>query len=315
MEFPSAIRERISELSEEYDIKTLIRAAERISEGYRSEQGFSASSREEIIAYASVRMPATFAAVSRALELSLEVFGGKISTVLDVGAGTGAGAIAADLLTDCERITCLERDGDMLSLGEEFCGLVGAPTEWVKYDISDGISERAELVVCSYCLNELNGKTLRETLERLANSTEKILVIVERGTPKAFGEIKEIRKTLEAFGMKVLAPCTFSGECKLPQKDWCHFTARASRTALHRKLKNADAPYEDEKFCFLAMTREENPVENSARVLRHPIIGSGKITLELCSADGISTKLITRKTPLFKQARKAKTGDLFPMEK
>ena len=47
-----------------------------------------------------------------------------------------------------------------------------------------------------------------------------------------------------------------------------------------------------------------------ARVLRHPKIESGKITLQICSKNGISEKVITKKDKeLFKLAKKASCGD------
>ena len=95
----------------------------------------------------------------------------------------------------------------------------------------------------------------------------------------------------------------------LPADDWCHFTARVARSKLHKQLKGGDAPYEDEKFCFLAVARE--PCETKARILRHPKIESGLITLKLCTDNGICERKITRKDPLFKAARKSDSGDSF----
>ena len=94
MEFPVELRNRINELLADEDMRELAKAAERLSERYRDERGdgkLSASERRDILVYAAVRMPATFAAVSRALELALECFDGGICSVLDAGAGTGAG--------------------------------------------------------------------------------------------------------------------------------------------------------------------------------------------------------------------------------
>ena len=91
MEFPVQLRNKINALVESEDIKALAKAAETLSERYRDERGNgkrSASERRDILAYAAVRMPATFAAVSRALELALECFDGEIRSALDVGAGT-----------------------------------------------------------------------------------------------------------------------------------------------------------------------------------------------------------------------------------
>lgn len=305
MEFPPHIRDKLDRLIQNEDIRQLSRAAQRLSENYRREEHVSASEKDEILAYSAVRMPATFGAVSRALELSLDGFDEEITSILDAGAGTGAAAIAAELLTDCSRITCLERDKNMLELGKLFA----ENARWLEHDITRGIPERADLVICSYCLNELPESSRKNVTAHLADSAEKMLLIVEPGTPKSFELMKQTRRQLTELGLNIQAPCPIDGDCPLPADDWCHFTARIARSKLHKQLKNADVPYEDEKFCFLAASKA--PRENqSARIIRRPIIESGKITLKLCTKQGIATEMITRKDPRFKAARKAQNGDM-----
>lgn len=313
MEFPAEIRNKIQELCAGVDIKTLAKSAERLSENYRTESANgkrSASSKSDIAAYCAVRMPATFAAVSRALELALECFDGEIQSVLDVGAGTGAAAIAAFLLTDCAEITMLEREPNMISVGKQLTSGVGINGNWIEGDIVDGISACADLVICSYCLNELPESRRKSVVERLAESAEKLLVIVEPGTPNAFAAMRKTRSELIESGFTIAAPCPNVRDCAISDGDWCHFTARASRSRLHKQLKNADVPYEDEKFCFLAAARE-GVVPCEARILRRPIIQPGRITLKLCGENGAFTETVTKSNQRFKAARKADTGDMF----
>lgn len=316
MEFPIQLRNKINTLTENEDIKVLARSAEWLSERYRDERGDgkrSASGRSDILAYAAVRMPATFAAVSRALELALECVGGvggKIGSVLDVGAGTGAGAIAAALLTDCTDIKCVEREPAMIALGREFFSCMDIHGDWLQCDIAQGIPEKADLVICSYCLNELPSAQRKTVIARLAEAADKLLLIVEPGTPNAFVNVKQMRKQLTELGMTIVAPCPDMGECPLAEGDWCHFSARAARSRIHKQLKGADVPYEDEKFCFLAASKVgAQPCES--RIIRRPFIEAGKITLALCSGNSVSTQLITKKDPRFKSARKADIGDKF----
>ena len=314
MEFPIEVRNKINELAEKTDLKTLRAAAEKLSEGYRSEGGNGkrgAVSRAEVVAYAAVRMAATFAAVSKALELSLARFTGEIASILDVGAGTGAGAIAAVRLTGCDEVTCLERERNMLELGRELCGAAGVPAEWEQRDISFGIGHSADLVICSYCLNELPEARRKSVIAELADAAKKLLVIVEPGTPFSFRSMRQTRQMLIDSGLGIAAPCPHENACPLPEDDWCHFTARAMRSKLHKLLKNADVPYEDEKFCFAAAAREDY-LQCTARVLRKPFFASGRITLTLCEKDGIKTETITKKSPLYKAARKAEHGGELP---
>lgn len=314
MEFPSEIRNKINELAENEELKSLKASAIRLSENYRNESADGkrvALNKTDALAYAATRMPATFAAVSKALELSLKCFEGEISSILDAGAGTGAGTVAAARLTGCENVICIEREENMLALGRELCGQAGIHAIWKNRDITEGISDAADLVICSYCLNELSEKQRETVLSELAEAAKKLLVIIEPGTPFSFECIKQTRQALLDKGLKTAAPCPGDLACPLPENDWCHFTARAQRTKLHKLLKNADVPYEDEKFCFIASAKEEHS-PCGARILRKPLVTSGKITLSLCGENGIKTEIVTKKSPLFKAARKSDCGGEFP---
>ncbi len=316
MEFPSELRFAIEQLAAAQDIKAMTASAEGISKRYRSESGAGrslVSSERDTLAYAAVRMPATFGAVSKALELTMECFDEEITSILDVGAGTGAASHAAELVTGCDNITCLEREEGMMSLGKKLMQARGIEADWIRRDISSSpINERADMVISSYCLNELTQAARKSAVLKLWESTEKLLVIIEPGTPEGFSQLREARKLLLDAGGYIAAPCPTCGECMLPEDDWCHFTARIARTKLHKQLKGGDAPYEDEKFCFLAVSRNE--CAGRSRILRHPKIESGKITLHLCTAEGIADKIVTKKSPLFKAARKSDSGDSFACE-
>ncbi len=316
MEFPAELRFKIEQLIAEQNLKALSKSAEEISLRYRTESGAGKSlvnSERDVLAYAAVRMPATFGAVSKALELCFDMYSPEINSVLDVGAGTGAASHAAEIITGCDNITCLERETAMTELGKKLMSARGLSAEWVKSDISSGeIPQSADLVISSYCLNELSANARKSALLKLWGSTEKLLLIVEPGTPEGFSQLKYAREMLISEGGFAAAPCPHNGACKLPDDDWCHFTARIARSKAHKQLKGGDVPYEDEKFCFLAVSKE--PCGNASRILRHPKIESGKITLKLCTKNGISDKIVTKKSPLFKAARKSDSGDSFPEE-
>ena len=316
MEFPSELRFAIEQLMSGEDIRKMSASAEGISQRYRNESGAGrvlVGSDRDTLAYAAVRMPATFGAVSKALELTLEQTAPEITSILDVGAGTGAASHAAQLLTDCDNITCIEREGSMISLGRQLMQARGIEAQWVKQDISSAdISQHADMVISSYCLNELTASARKKAVLDLWQSADKLLLLVEPGTPEGFSQLKEARGLLLSQGGNIAAPCPHNGDCLLPEDDWCHFTARVARSKLHKQLKGGDAPYEDEKFCFLAVVR--TPCEGAARILRHPKIESGKITLRLCTQHGICDKIVTKKSPFFKAARKSDSGDSFPAD-
>ena len=316
MEFPAELRGEIERLLADENTNQLAEAAEDISKKYRGNDGSGrrlVSSRRDILAYAAVRMPATFGAVSRALQLTLECLSEErreFRTALDIGAGTGVASHAAAMIAGCDRIECIEREPEMISLGKRLTELCGVLAEWRSGDITNGFENKAELVLCSYCLNELSQSGRKAAVNRLWESTERLLLIVEPGTPEGYANILSAREQLLSLGARIAAPCPHEMPCMLQKGDWCHFTVRVARSRLHKQLKGGDVPYEDEKFCFLAASRE--PVSRcSARVLRHPLIASGRITLELCTPEGVEERTVTKKSPQFKAARKSDAGDSF----
>ena len=172
MEFPAELRGEVERLLSEENTDKLAKAAEGISARYRGNDGSGkrlVSSRRDILAYSAVRMPATFGAVSRSLELALECLprGGEFRTVLDIGAGTGSATHAAYLAADCGEFTCIEREPEMISVGRQLTEFCGVPAVWKQGDITSGIDDSAELVMCSYCLNELTETVRRKAVEQL----------------------------------------------------------------------------------------------------------------------------------------------------
>ena len=258
-------------------------------------------------------MPATFGAVSKALELSLECVPEErriFRTAMDIGAGTGAATLAASFVTDCGEFRCIEREPEMLALGRQLTERSSISAHWEIGDITKGCNGSAELVMCSYCLNELAKPERAEAVKRLWDSTERLLLLVEPGTPEGYANIMAVREQLVSLGANIAAPCPHEKPCPLSAGDWCHFTVRVARSRLHKQLKGGDVPYEDEKFSFLAASRE--PVQPCpARVLRHPVINSGRITLKLCTSEELRECTVTRKDPRFKSARKSDAGDIF----
>lgn len=324
MELPIDLKIVIEKRLENANIKQLQKDAEKISLRYRTESGKGKrllTEELEALSYSAVRMPATFGAVCTAIKNTIEAYTfvneeTGIETLLDVGAGTGAGTWAAMDFFDFKKATCLEREDVMLNLGkslmQESDNEEMKKVVWKKFDLLiDNIEEKADLVICSYVLNELSDEDRMVALEKLWKATNKILLIIEPGTPVGFKQLKEIRAKLVENGAAVVAPCPNSEKCCMLENDWCHATCRVSRSKMHKLLKNGDVPYEDEKFSYIAVCKEEFKINKKVRVLRHPVIEPGKIILEICSEEGIKQVVVTKKDKdLFKKARKIKCGDM-----
>ena len=315
--FPQELTLALEALLAGRESAQLERDAKTISENYRMRtgQGSRLLTREnEAAAYAAARMPATFAAAYEAIAQALEAGGMQPKTLMDCGAGTGAATWAAAQLLELEAITCLEREDAMRSVGSALMrsgdgALAGA--QWAACDLAapGGLPE-AELVVEGYMLGELSEGMRLPVAEKLWNACTQMLVLIEPGTPQGFANLAAVRAHLASLGAHVAAPCPAgSAHCPMAEGDWCHFSVRVQRSRLHKALKGGEAPYEDEKYAYLALTREPPKAACRARVLRHPLIAPGRITLTLCEAGEKRQRMVTKKDSLWKLARKLGAGD------
>jgi len=299
----------------------LAQDAQNLSMKYRTESGQGKrllTGDNEVSAYSVVRMPATYGAVYSALNYTLDLADCPLDSLLDIGAGTGAASWAADSLINLKSIVCLEREKAMRELGNKIMSQgseVLRNAKWKEFDLTIGdINEKADLVIASYVLNELSDEERMKAVDKIWNATNKIALIVEPGTPVGYSHIKKIREYLLAKGAYVVSPCPHQDSCCLEEDDWCHFTCRIQRSKLHKQLKEGEVPYEDEKFAYLAISREEYK-NADARILRHPIIEKGRVTLEVCSKDGVKKVNVYKKEgDLYKKARKSQAGDDIPIK-
>ena len=312
---PLALANALQELTAAYDGARLEKDAKAISEAYRMRTGTGKrllTRENEAVAYAAARMPATYEAARAALDSALAASGLAPKTLLDCGAGTGAASWAANDLLELERITCLEREDAMRRAGSALMRAGGGAMEsavWQAFDLTDKTPlPAAELVVEGYMLGELSGEMRIPVAKKLWDACTQMLVLIEPGTPQGFANLAAVRR--ELAGAYVAAPCPSGCEsCPMTGDDWCHFAVRVQRTKLHKALKGGDAPYEDEKFCYLALMKTPPAEPCAARVLRHPLIAPGKITLTLCEAGEKRIRTVTKKDPLWKRARKISAGD------
>lgn len=123
MHLPPGIRRLIEGRAEAIGFAALKRAAGVMSDAYR--EGSPGATRrlapaERAAAYLVTRMPATYAAAWRALgEVRRRLEARPVSSILDVGAGTGAASLAARHWFPDASLTLLERDGAFADAARE----------------------------------------------------------------------------------------------------------------------------------------------------------------------------------------------------
>ncbi|MFP3990946.1 small ribosomal subunit Rsm22 family protein [Streptomyces sp. E11-3] len=303
--------------------KQAAQAVERLIANYRGRTPTDAPvlrDRSDVAAYAAYRMPATFEAVCAALDALADAApaGWSPDSHVDVGGGTGAAtwAVSATWSSSVRPVTVLDWAEPALALGRELASAnpLLRDAQWQRSRIGAALSlPSADLVTVSYVLGELTEADRGVVVAEAARAGQAV-VIVEPGTPEGYARVLAARDQLIAAGLRIAAPCPHGAACPIvPGQDWCHFSARVSRSSLHRQVKGGSLPYEDEKFSYVAATRfDAEPVE--ARVVRRPQIRKGQVLLDLCTRDpGLARDTVTKRHgSLYRAARDAAWGDGWP---
>ncbi|MFJ5725425.1 small ribosomal subunit Rsm22 family protein [Streptomyces sp. NPDC093149] len=317
-----ALRTALAGLLDGLPPKQAAQAVDRLIANYRGTTPTDAPvlrDRSDVAAYAAYRMPATFEAVRAALAALQEAAPDWAPvTHTDIGGGTGAASWAVAGAWEGPRTTVLDWAEPALALGRELAALSGVPglraAEWRRARIGADLDlAPTDLVTISYVLKELTSD-VRTGLVDTAAAAAQAVVVVEPGTPDGYARIIEARDRLIAAGLKVAAPCPHDDACPIePGTDWCHFSARVSRSSLHRQVKGGSLPYEDEKFSYVVATRfGTEPVR--ARVTRKPQIRKGQVLLDLCTRDeALRRATVTKRHgELYRAARDIAWGDAWP---
>jgi ribosomal protein RSM22 (predicted rRNA methylase) len=281
----------------------------------------SISAEYDRIAYLAARLPATYASARRVAEEAMaRIPGLSVQSLLDLGSGPGTAMwAAAEAFPGLEKVTLVERDRDFIDLGKRLARHSRLPAvreaRWQTADISIlGEFPPHDAVVISYVIGELSAAVLKRIVNKAWAAAEKLIAIVEPGTPKAFSGILTARRELIAAGASIVAPCPHENDCPMSGGDWCHFSARVERTSLHRRIKSGTLPYEDEKYSYVVAARSEAQ-RAPARVIRHPIKQKGHVRLELCGPRGLSKETVSRKNKEeYRAARKAEWGSAWPFD-
>ncbi len=315
---PAALLEALEEESSRFPYHQLQKAAEQLSRRYRQQTaGHMMWSDADRLAYASVRMPATYAVVRRVLEeVNALLPQASLETLLDLGAGPGTVMwAAAEVLPRLRQVTALENDGALMELGQRLAShsssLVLRSAQWLRQDIATlPPLEPHDVVVLSYVMGELSQEALEPVLLRAWQAARQALILIEPGTPHHFVKVLQARTLMIQAGAFLVAPCPHALQCPLAAVgDWCHFSERVERSRLHRHLKGADLGYEDEKYSYIVAAKiPGEPLR--ARIVRAPQRHSGHVEFQLCTAEGLKRETLSRRDgERYKKARKLDWGE------
>ncbi len=294
---PSALKKASAALSKTY------------AQGKNSRSLFEDESSR--LTYLAARMPATFGAVSAALQ-NLPA---APSSWLDLGAGPGTASwAAAELFPSSSRFTLIEQSPHAIALGKRLAEAHPRiqKAEWICASLPLDLP-KADAAILSYALGELERPAAM--IEKWWGAEIPVLIIVEPGTPRGFSAIRKARDQILSLGGAIAAPCPHSHACPMKESDWCHFSARIPRSRLHRYVKEGALGYEDEKFSYLIASKTPLAPSSSARILRHPLKLSGHVRLALCTSRGERQETVVGRSnkEFYRKARDASWGDPWEM--
>ncbi|KAF9138922.1 37S ribosomal protein S22 [Linnemannia schmuckeri] len=259
----------------------------------------------ESIAYIAAMAPTTYSAVKNVLqEVNKRVPDLNPKTFLDFGTGPGTAIWAAnEVWEEPLKYTGVDTSMAMLETAEEILGNMstnGTPIPNVTFKpfMSHGAkAAKYDVVMSAFALSELTTPALRKsTLEHLWNSTNDMLILVDRGTPSGFRILAEAREQIlgldlnrivtkpryDAYGelipeepiikpepAHVVAPCPHDKVCPMYESlsrdsQWCHFSQKVQRPDFLRKTKHSKDNYEDAKYTYVVLRKGPRPVFTQA---------------------------------------------------
>ena len=346
MIYPGALNEAVAQWLAANAAGGLAAKTADLSASYRKG---ATSSHVDVAAYLVARVPATYAAnvkVQQALAEVMPAF--EPQSLLDIGTGPGTASWAAlAQWPTVARVTQCEQDKTFSGLAAALNTASGLEplrnAEMVlKSEVTLDADRRADLVVASYMLAELPLEDMAKVAARLWARTERVLLLLEPGTPQGFARLRKLREVLLGQGALVIAPCTHQLPCPMTGTDWCHFKTRVQRSREHMHAKQATVPFEDEAFSYLVLAKD--PLSPSAPIPLRDLpqqVGEGKValpqlvggaarraeggrviapvsinkvaaTLSLCTEGVVrETVIASRDKPAYKRAKKAQWGDVW----
>ena len=319
MILPSSIRSALERLADGEARTALAGRSRALTATYQARQNSAQTvlTRQDALAYALARMPATYAAAQSAmhhLALALPTF--EPASMIDVGCGPGSASFAAlEVFPDLARIALLDRNGPLLDLAATLLAAIDTPCrmEIARHDVQAKAAAalpETDLIVASYVLAELDSSTRQVLVAHLWSATGTILLLVEPGTPDGFQRLKEARNALIQAGGHVAAPCTHDAICPMQGAEWCRFMVRVQRSRDHKLLKSASRPFEDEPFAYLAVSREKTSHRKTHRLITRPRQSKAALTIDICGEEGRETHIIpSRDKRRFKHFKGLEWGD------
>ncbi|KAG0260741.1 37S ribosomal protein S22 [Actinomortierella ambigua] len=254
----------------------------------------------ESVAYVAALAPSAYSAAYNVLgEVKKRVPGFHPKTLFDFGTGPGTAIWAAEQHWKGQlEYTGIDSSLPMLEIAENVISSISEEDNLMsrvslKPFMSYGPkTNKYDIVMSAFALSEITSLSLRRsTLQHLWESTNDMLILVDRGTPNGFRILAEAREQIlgldkDVFKAKpkhdsmgnilpeeepaprepahVLAPCPHDGVCPMyatldKGSQWCHFSQKVERPDFLRRTKHTRENYEDSKYTYVILRKGPRP--------------------------------------------------------
>ena len=222
-------------------------------------------SNKDMLAYLSLRFPATYAQITSALlQVQERIPNWQPKTMLDLGCGPATGIHAAkSVWPTIARATAIDQESYFLTLGKELMhgSKLNLEVNWIQQSVSrwseTADDETYDLVIVSSVINELSGDTKNKLLDVLTRMKVGVVILLEPGTQHGFEIIQSCAERV-AQDRKLIAPFIDNTFIK-SESYWIHFSQRFTRPEFQRRVRQAmregdekASDWEDSKYCYVA---------------------------------------------------------------
>lgn len=324
---PPALEQAVTNVLGNSDSKNVIRHAKILHERYmapeRSAKTPLVRSGRDILAYLSLRFPATYAQIASALfQVKERLPGWTPKTMLDLGCGPGTGLFAAHAVwPGISTATAVDREDAFLAIGKLLTRDTGLPMDitWNEQSVSGWAASKDhqpyDLIIVANVINELPAPLIHEVLQALTTMKDSVVLILEPGTSHGFRMIQSAAEKVAKY--KPLVAPYINNSLIQSQEYWIHFPQRFIRPEFQRTVRNTmrdshlmASDWEEAKYSFVAFGEANSPVHPHAVCIGSAELHHGYLTVPLLTEHAIDTvKVMKRHKQQYRFAKNLAWGD------
>jgi len=278
----------------------------------------------DILAYMSLRFPATYAQIYSALiQIQERLPEWYPKTVLDLGCGPGTGILAAKTMwPEITTVVGIDNEKYFLTLANEllYGSKLSLPVNWVHQSISNWIetnkTTQYDLIIVANVLNELPEIVIERLLAQLSLSSSGVVLMLEPGN--AIGH-QIIQATSQELSKKEQIVAPYIKQSFQKSDDyWIHFPQRFVRPEFQRRIRQSmrennlmASDWEETKFSYVAWGNIKILKKFWGQSIGKADIQKGFLTLPVLTQDGVlKAKILKRHKPQYTFAKNLHWGEM-----